>query len=136
MSNSTKKPFAEQLHSLTNVEGNNTNKENCSNEPLGTFEQIPFTPFFVIGDSEKGFAAVMGKFRITELMERKTDVIEYVSAQPYELLITIMSAVFQVLQESKGASILDTTTVPPIAKHGGYDHYKSNSGKLPDELAR
>lgn len=108
MQHSTKKPFAEQLLFSTNAESENTNKQNSSDRPEeseSTFEQIPFTPFFLVGDSSRGYAAVMGKFRITEIMTNKEDVVEYVNAQPYELLIAIMSGVFESLLEMKAKDI-------------------------------
>lgn len=103
MQTSTKKPFAELLQSTLSAEGKKEHKENSSDEELTTFEQIPYTPFWVAGDPEKGYTAIMGKFKITETMESKQDIVELVNAQPYELLITLMSCVYEVLEDLKNA---------------------------------
>lgn len=110
------KPFAELLQSTLSAEERKEHKENYSNEKLGTFEQIPYTPFWVTGDPEKGYAGIMGNFKITEIFETKEEVIELVNAQPYELLITIMSCVFEVLDEMKSKPIEDTLKEPMIRK--------------------
>lgn len=114
MSNSTKKPFAEQLQSTISRDEKNEHKETYSNEKLSNFERIPNTPFWVIGDPEKGYAAIMGKFKITENLKSVKDVIELVNAQPYELLITIMSGVFETLLELKSKPIEEIIHQPEL----------------------
>lgn len=114
MSNKTKKPFSELLQSTLSPEERAIHKENYSNEELSTFELIPYTPFFVVGDPNKGYAAVMGKFKITETMDSKEQVVELVHAQPYELLITIMSCVFETILELKNKPLDQATKQPEL----------------------
>lgn len=108
MSQSTKKPFSELLQSTLSAEERKEHKENYSNESIKTFEQIPYTPFWITGDEEKGYAAIMGMYKVTETMEKKEQILELVYAQPYELLITIMSVVFEVLHEMKNKPTIET----------------------------
>lgn len=128
MQKSTNKPFAEQLQSTLSAEERKEHKENYSNDQLTSFENIPTTPFMVTGNPEKGYFAIMGKYRITAEMKSQADVIEYVHAQPWELLITVISAVFDVIKDIK-AGEENTTKQPTLFGYNeGYDDPVNQDG--------
>lgn len=102
MSESTRKRFAEQLHTNTHAEEKIENKEISSNENLKTFELIKNTPFYVSGDPETGYVGIMGRWKITDNFNTPEEVCIYVNAQPWELLITVMATILDVMQEMKG----------------------------------
>lgn len=68
------------------------NKGTYSN-PKHIFEQIPYTPFWVTGNTETGYFAVMGIHKITENKPTINDVVEYVNSQPWEMIITLINII-------------------------------------------
>lgn len=52
---------SELLDTLTNVQ-----KTNTTNKPLFEREQLPGSPFWLIGNSEQGYNITMGKYKITQ----------------------------------------------------------------------
>lgn len=101
MSQSTRKPLKEQLNTQNSTEETATPREDCSKEKIHTYEEIPYTPFYVVGNPEKGYIAVCGTYQLTPYMKSKEEIVEYVNSQPYELLITLMSMVITKHEELK-----------------------------------
>lgn len=119
MSDLTKKHSEQQLHTNTDAEEKNTiNKGYSEEQPKfkHTWENIKGTPFFMIGDQEKGYMAVMGKSQITQRFTTTEELEEYVYTQPWELLITIMVTIIDAMKEMKNRedSILTENKIEDI----------------------
>ena len=64
-------------------------KEMIDNNELVTRHEIDKTPFTVIGIKE-GFFGTMGKYRITEIQEKRQDVIDELSQITWDRIVQVM----------------------------------------------
>lgn len=108
MSQSTKNASGELLRSQNSTENKSTpNKPSPDYEH--TFEKIPYTPFNVVGDNEKGYMAICGAYQLTDRMKTVNDVVEYVNSQPWELIITLMTMVIHTTKEIESKQSINKT---------------------------
>lgn len=75
----TKQHHSELLQLQTNAEKTNTNKDSS---PLIEREQIPNTPFWIIGNKDDGYHIIMGKYRITNEILDLTRYLEHGNGEP------------------------------------------------------
>lgn len=61
----------ELLNTQTNVEETNPNKEHS----IWDREQLPNTPFWVVGNNEQGYKITMGKYAIREELIQAKDIL-------------------------------------------------------------
>lgn len=78
---------ADLLHSQLNA--NTTDKPN-STEQLIEREQISGSPFWIIGDQEKGYFLTFGKWQLTERYETKLDVLNSLHDNEYDIILKMV----------------------------------------------
>lgn len=91
MQKSQEKLLKEQFPELITEEEAQNN--GTYSNPKQTFEQIPYTPFWVTGNNETGYFAVMGKHKITDNKPTINDIVEYVNSQPWEMILTLINII-------------------------------------------
>lgn len=95
--NKVKLPQKELLKSLTSVDENPNNEP--SSEELVEREPIENTPFWILGNVTDGYFLAMGKFRVSPVFDEKSEVLDYMLIQQWNLILTIIGCCYQVYQE-------------------------------------
>lgn len=79
----------ELLNTQTNAP--NTPKEPSSEiEQLIEREQISGSPFWIIGDQEKGYFLTFGKWQLTEPYQTKLDVLNSLKENEYDIILKMI----------------------------------------------
>jgi hypothetical protein len=78
----------ELLNSLTNAD-ENQNKENSS-EQLVEREPIEGTPFYMMGNNEKGYSVVMANYKLSPVQPTKEDVLRYMNDNLWNFTINVI----------------------------------------------
>lgn len=99
MSHSTKKPFAEQLHSLNSTEEKNIPSSNSPEYDKTIYQQIPGTPFMLVGNKDNGYMAVYGNYKLTDRMKSMKELIEYVDNQPWQLIMNVIGMMIEITEK-------------------------------------
>lgn len=110
MSNTTQKTQLEQSNTSENVE--NVNRENSSaihgsynvGEPLIN-EEVPGTPFRLVGDKEHGYALTLGKNRLTEPRKNKDEIINELMYVDWNLIANMIVTVIKAYDEMEEGNI-------------------------------
>lgn len=77
--------IADKLNGHTNVE--ETNKAS-----LVEYEEVEETPFRVYGSGENKYVVLMGKYRLTNELE-KEEAIEYAKKMDWDILLQVMTII-------------------------------------------
>lgn len=88
MSNSITLKHAEQLNIQNNAEQNSN-----SNSSLIEREPVEGTPFWIVGNSEKGYIGVLGKYQITENQTNKQEVLNYIDENMWKVVMIIAGSI-------------------------------------------
>lgn len=91
MSQQTSTKQRDILNSQHNIENN----PNSNSSPLIIREPIENTPFWIVGTEEKGYMAVMGKYKITEQFTTKEEVKQEIIKKDWEVIIKVVSIIIQ-----------------------------------------
>lgn len=98
MLHSTKKKQGEQLNTQSNINDNH----NLQSETGYEREHIPNSPFWLIGEPEGGYAAVMADYQITNKMETKEAVREAIETNHWEIIMRMTAIIVEkMLTEEK-----------------------------------
>lgn len=97
----------ELLKSQMNA-GENQNKENYSEEDTELIkrEAIPNTPFFVVGNDEKGYIITLGKFKLTENEETKTAAIDKLITDQWNIIFRMVTTLHETIMMKIGEELL------------------------------
>lgn len=87
---------AELLASQTNA--NEPDNSNSSNE-IHHREQVPNTPFWIIGNETKGYILVMGKHKLTETKQTPDAVKKLLKNDLYNIMLKMMIAIFETISQ-------------------------------------
>lgn len=102
MSNLTNKKQKEQLDLQSNTEDNHNKHSETGYERT----QIPNSPFWIIGEPEKGYAVVMADFQITNMMKTKEELLKAIEENHWEIIYRMIGIVAQkLIEEEKQAQI-------------------------------
>lgn len=77
---------SELLNTQMNAE--DPNKENSGK--LIEREQIPGSPFWIIGDEEKGYFLAFNKWQLTEYMRTKQDIKENLETNKWDIILKLI----------------------------------------------
>lgn len=99
--NQVKQPQNDLLNTLTNAggnqhkppSGNTTDNDQDDNDQLIEREQIPNTPFWIIGNKTDGYYLVMGKYRLTEVKNTKEEVKTHLLENIWHVILSMIIAV-------------------------------------------
>lgn len=84
------------LNTQNSTEENHTNNSNSNYER----EQIPNTPFWIIGDLENGYSLIMGKWKLTtESHKTKLDLKEWMIKNRWNIILSMIICVTQDIKE-------------------------------------
>jgi hypothetical protein len=76
----------------------NSSEENQNKQESGdTFirEQIPNTPFWLVGNEEKGYIIVMGKHRISDYYQTKEDAELSINTQMWKTILNVIAIMLE-----------------------------------------
>ena len=76
--------FNEQLMAETGI-------PESKNFQLLKREEVPGTPFILVGNDEEGWMITIGRFAVSERSKHKEDLIEKIEKRDYELLMSLIS---------------------------------------------
>lgn len=96
MSKSTKHKQKELLSTQLNVE--ETPNSNSSEDLIERI-QIKTTPFWIIGQKEKGYFLVMGKHQISEIMETIEEVENYLTTYTWDITLKLCLIIYNDVQK-------------------------------------
>lgn len=98
MLHSTNKKHAEQLNTQSNTDDNHNSQSEKGYERV----QIPNSPFWLIGEPERGYAAVIADFQITNMMKTKEEVTKALEDNHWEVIYRMIGIVTaKILEEEK-----------------------------------
>ncbi|AXH73228.1 MAG: hypothetical protein [Microviridae sp.] len=103
----TSKKMSEQLHTQLNT--NETIKENSL--PLIEREQIPGTPYWIIGNEEQGYFLQFGKYKLTENYSEKEYVKKHLIDNQFNIMLQTCLAVVNEAQQNTEKSIHNLNTI-------------------------
>lgn len=92
----------------TNQQVHDTSFMNVENQPressskLITNDGIPDTPFRVVGN-EKGWFITMGKWRMSEMMEKKEEAIRLVTDKSWTLILSTVTTLIEAIEDQKNS---------------------------------
>lgn len=61
-------------------------------------EEIKGSPYWIIGNDDEGYFLGFGKWRLTELMKTKEDVLEHLRTNKYNVILQTVMAVIEVMK--------------------------------------
>lgn len=64
-----------------------------SNLELITMDEVPGTPFKITGTEEKGYFLTLGKYRLTEYYETKTEALDRLILEQWTIMLRIITIV-------------------------------------------
>lgn len=74
------------------------NAEGTNNTNYSVIEEMKNAPFSMV-EGERGWFAVMGKYRLTEGERTKDELVDYIESKPYEIIMRVTYAMLQELKE-------------------------------------
>lgn len=96
-----KKITKSQLTTPTSAEKDQNNSNSPDNHT--TNEPIEFTPFRMVGDKQKGYAATFGKYKLTDEFKTQGELLRYLEQNHYTVtsnMIIVMPAIMTDLNEN------------------------------------
>lgn len=93
--NTIKTPQADILQSQTNAE----DQHNNNSSELIEKTDVENSPFIIIGNEELGYFLAMGKYRMTQPMKTKQDVIAYLVSNTYNVIATMITTLITATNE-------------------------------------
>lgn len=91
--------ISELLHTQTNAQNTeNKSQSETGNEKLIERHPIKGTPFWIIGNKEKGFALTFGKWRLTENFDIRTEVQEHLDDNSYDIILKMICCLLEETQ--------------------------------------
>lgn len=66
---------------------------NHSGEQLLEREQIPNSPFWIIGNRIDGYYLVLGHYRLTDVYNTKQEVVDFVNNRPWDIILGMIISV-------------------------------------------
>lgn len=97
-----KKITKSQLTTPTSAEKDQNNSTSL-NEYDTTNEPIEFTPFRMVGDKQKGYAATFGKYKLTDEFKTQGELLRYLEQNHYTVtsnMIIVMPAIMTDINEN------------------------------------
>lgn len=86
----------EQQNTHTNVD-----TDNSKNYPLLTRDQIPNTPFWIVGNEEKGYKLTWGKYTFTtEPHKTINEAVNWYETHPWEITMHLIAIGFKIADDA------------------------------------
>lgn len=93
--NQTEQPDGELSNTSTNADNNDTTKLSFNFEQTVEELEEQLRPLQIIQVPEKGWFLTLGKYRLTDPVPTKEDVLAYTILQPYELTLRLITRIVE-----------------------------------------
>lgn len=94
-----------------NIQGNVESPDNSNSSTEITFrENLPGTPYWVVGNKEKGYILTFMKWQLTDKMKTPLDIELYLEANKYDIILKTIICIIEVNNTEKVAKMTEKPT--------------------------
>lgn len=102
-------PTQTEQKDLLSTQLNTQNEENKSNYSV-TNEQLPLSPFRLVGNTEQGYTITLREYMLTERKPTKEQAIELIPEMDWKFMINALTAIIDIYQQILKQETISQTT--------------------------